>query len=45
VEIGRFYVLATILLTVYAQLVLKWQISHAGQLPVAFADKTLFLLR
>lgn len=39
------YIVATIALTVYGQLVLKWRMSGAGELPVAFADKLLFLLR
>ena len=42
---GYFYILGTILLTVYGQLVLKWQISQAGSLPIALADKLMFLLR
>lgn len=44
-EIGHFYVLLTILLTVYGQLVLKWHISQAGPLPIALVDKIIFLLQ
>ena len=42
--IEHFYILGTLLLTVYGQLVLKWQISQAGPLPTAFMDKIVFLL-
>lgn len=42
---GHAYVLATLLLTVYGQLVLKWQMLGVGQLPALFLDKLLFLLR
>ena len=38
------YILGTILFTVYGQLVLKWQISQAGPLPMALMDKIIFLL-
>ena len=39
------YIFGTILFTVYGQLVLKWQISQAGSLPMALVDKIIFLLR
>jgi len=39
------YIFGTILFTVYGQLVLKWQISQAGPLPMGFVDKIIFLLR
>jgi multidrug transporter EmrE-like cation transporter len=42
---GHFYVLLTLLLTVYGQLVLKWQMGHAGQLPSGGIDKVMFLLQ
>jgi len=42
--IEYFYILGTILFTVYGQLVLKWQISQAGPLPMALMDKIIFLL-
>jgi uncharacterized membrane protein len=38
------YILATIVFTVYGQLILKWRIGHFGALPVASADKLKFLL-
>ncbi|TLM63135.1 MAG: hypothetical protein FDZ69_12540 [Deltaproteobacteria bacterium] len=39
------YLFATILFTVYGQIVIKWQAMHAGPLPAAPADKLIFLLR
>jgi len=42
---GHVYILATILLTVYGQLIIKWQMMQAGILPVDFAGKVVFLLR
>ena len=39
------YVLLTILLTVYGQLVIKWQVSKAGSLPADLPAKVGFLLR
>lgn len=39
------YVLMTLLLTVYGQLVLKWQIVQAGALPAGALTKLTFLLR
>jgi multidrug transporter EmrE-like cation transporter len=39
------YVLATIVLTVFGQLVIKWQVSKAGGLPVATGARFVFLLR
>jgi multidrug transporter EmrE-like cation transporter len=39
------YVAATIVLTVYGQLVVKWQVGNAGELPAGVADKIVFLLR
>jgi multidrug transporter EmrE-like cation transporter len=40
-----FYVACTILLTVYAQLVIKWRVIEAGTLPLETADKLWFLAR
>jgi multidrug transporter EmrE-like cation transporter len=37
------YILITIVLTVYGQLILKWQISLAGDFPVSSYDKVFFL--
>ncbi len=40
-----FYVACTILLTVYGQIVIKWQVLEAGALPEPTGDKIWFLLR
>ena len=39
------YILLTILLTVYGQIVIKWQVLKAGALPEATSDKIAFLLQ
>jgi multidrug transporter EmrE-like cation transporter len=39
------YILITILLTVYGQLVVKWQVSLAGAFPVANGGKLIFLAK
>jgi multidrug transporter EmrE-like cation transporter len=39
------YVAATILLTVYGQLVVKWQVGQAGAFPEGVSDKVTFLVR
>ena len=40
--VDYFYILATILFTVYGQLILKWRIEYYGTLPVSLADKVIF---
>jgi len=42
---AHLYIGATILLTVYAQLVFKWQVAMAGTFPVGSMERILFLLR
>ena len=42
---GHFYILLTLLFTVYGQLVLKWQMGQAGSMPEGGSDKILFLLQ
>jgi multidrug transporter EmrE-like cation transporter len=42
---GHCFIALTLLLTVYGQLVLKWQMGGAGSLPEGGFDKLLFLLR
>lgn len=37
------YIALTILFTVYGQLVIKWQVSQAGALPVGSGAKIVFL--
>ena len=39
------YVFLTVLLTVYGQLVIKWQVLAAGAFPEAPGEKMLFLVR
>jgi drug/metabolite transporter (DMT)-like permease len=43
--IGYVYVATTILLTVYGQIVVKWQVDQAGAFPDSLAGKAEFLLR
>lgn len=42
--LGHGFVLLTLLLTVYGQLVLKWQIDRAGPPPADAVQRLLFLL-
>ncbi len=39
------YILITILITVYGQQVLKWQVSLAGAFPAANGEKVVFLAK
>jgi multidrug transporter EmrE-like cation transporter len=39
------YVALTVLLTVYGQLVIKWQVAQAGALPAALPDRLWFLAK
>lgn len=39
------YIILTVLLTVYGQVVVKWQVSLAPSFPEAAIDKVLFILR
>ncbi len=38
-----FYIFLTIVLTVYGQIVIKWQVLKAGALPEVLPDKVAFL--
>lgn len=38
------YIAATVVFTVYGQLILKWRISSLGQLPADFGEKLKFLV-
>lgn len=42
---GHLYIAATLALTVFGQLVIKWQMGGVGPLPEGATDKLLFLLR
>lgn len=39
------YILATVLFTVYGQLVVKWQVTRAGPFPLATSERLIFLLK
>jgi multidrug transporter EmrE-like cation transporter len=39
------YIFATVVFTVYGQLILKWRLGFYGQLPDPFSQKLNFLLR
>ena len=41
---GLAYVFLTIIFTVYGQLIIKWQMNQAGQLPAGIANKLFFLI-
>jgi multidrug transporter EmrE-like cation transporter len=40
---GYVYIFLTIALTIYGQLIIKWQVSKAGILPAGFGEKLGFL--
>ena len=42
---GYFYILGTIMCTVYGQLIIKWRIGKYGALPDTFLDKLIFLTK
>jgi multidrug transporter EmrE-like cation transporter len=42
---GYLFIVLTILLTVYGQIVVKWQVLNAGDLPGAPLDKVSFLFK
>lgn len=41
--LGYFFILMTVLLTVFGQLILKWQMSQTGELPQTVAGKFGFI--
>ena len=43
--IHHIYIFLTVILVVYSQLIIKWQVGLAGELPVEIVDKVLFLLQ
>ena len=43
--IHHIYIFLTVVLVVYSQLVMKWQVGLAGDLPIGIIDKVLFLLQ
>ena len=40
-----FYVACTVLLTVYGQIAIKWQVLQAGPIPVDSSDKVWFFVK
>lgn len=44
-SMSYFYILITILLTVYGQIIIKWQVMQAGALPLDAPEKMVFLFR
>lgn len=42
-RIDHAYIVSTIIFTVYSQLVMRWQVSQAGELPVDFMGKVGFV--
>lgn len=42
---GYFYIVGTVLFTVYGQLVLKWRIVNYGALPESLSEKIVFLFK
>lgn len=41
--IDHLYIASTVLFTVYSQLIMRWQVSQAGALPVDFMGKVQFV--
>lgn len=41
--IDHLYIASTVFFTVYSQLIMRWQVSQAGNLPVDFIGKVLFV--
>lgn len=41
--IDHAYIFSTILLTVYSQMIMRWQVGLAGELPVDLAGKIYFI--
>jgi multidrug transporter EmrE-like cation transporter len=39
------YIFAVIFLTVYGQLILKWQVTKAGSYPASFPERIVFLVK
>ena len=43
--IAYYYILGTIILTVYGQMILKWRIVRYGALPDGLTEKLIFLFK
>jgi multidrug transporter EmrE-like cation transporter len=44
-NLNYLYVFATLLLTVYGQLIVKWRVGEAGHFPATNSERVTFLLR
>lgn len=42
--VDHAFILATVLFTVYSQLIIRWQVSHAGPLPQDLGAKAVYVL-
>lgn len=42
--IGYGYIFSTIIFTVYSQLIMRWQVTKAGILPIDLMDKVKFIV-
>ncbi|GAA3402974.1 EamA family transporter [Paenibacillus hodogayensis] len=42
---GYFYIIGTILFTVYGQLIIKWRVGRYGALPETLIEKLRFLVK
>jgi hypothetical protein len=38
------YIIATVLLTVYGQIVIKWQVINAGNFPLQISERIAYLM-
>lgn len=43
--VGFLYIALTILFTVYGQMIIKWQVSNAGDFPPDLGEKLTFIVR
>lgn len=43
--LSHCYIFSTIFFTVYSQLIMRWQVTSAGELPVDLKDKIFFIIR
>lgn len=41
--VDHLYIVSTLIFTVYSQLIIRWQVSNAGNLPEDFAGKIYFI--
>ena len=41
--LDHFYIVSTIIFTVYSQIIIRWQVSNAGDLPEDFTGKVYFI--